>query len=189
MTDTLALEYLFDQVVARFAADSTVAANYFGWREPPKQLGVSGGRTARIVWRPGDPNGSVGAVQSPRGPGATPARPLGDLKELFTVEITAADNTAPENERKQYAACRLLFDAWYRAVYLKAGGSFVVQSANWLRGTGDSPVRRHGATMQVVCTILAKIPDIQYTTAPVDTDAEIESSLEDVDETLTIPAP
>lgn len=190
MVDTLALEYLYDAVVTRFAAESTAAANHFGWREPPRQLGTSGGRGDRIVWTPGDPNGSVGTVQAAREPGHTPDRSIATLAELFTVEITATDTSALKDERKQYAACRLLFDAWWRAVYRSSARGLVsVQSAKWLGGVGESPDRRHGATIQAVCTILAKIPDTPLTPAPADTDAKIASKLLDTSETLDIEAP
>lgn len=162
MAATLALEKLFDDVVAQFAADSTEVPNIFGWRSPSKRAGQQN----RICWVPGDPAGAAGALMGARQPGRNP-RPLDTLLELFTVYIEGRDATSLENELLQYKAARLIFDAWYRAVYLSARTLVAVKSATWMV---DRKARRHGATIRVVCTVQAMIPDEAYTDAAEDDD-------------------
>ncbi len=184
--DTLALRALFNAVVTRFASDSTAAANHFGWREPTRQLGDAGGRGNRIVWVPGDPNGNLGPVVNPREPGKLPHRPIGTLEELFHCQITGYEPSDPELEIDQYETTRLLFDAWWRAVYLYRPNLISLRGSSWIT---EKTTRRRGATIQVVCTILAMIPDAQYQGAPVDTAATIASKLLDVSESIEVPAP
>jgi hypothetical protein len=173
MTDTLAVPYLYNAVVARFAAEGTLVPNSFGWREPAKQKAPP-----VIEWVPGDDsNGAIGDIDAARSPGRLPARPLATLHELVTVYIASVDATAPgdaENEAKQYAATRFLFDAWYRAVYLAMRGQFAIKSAGWVT---DKQVRRRGATIRVLLAVDAMIPDAQLTTAPVDTGASVTTAL------------
>ena len=158
MADTLALEQLFEDVVQRFADEGTEVPNVFGWRTPAAR----GAQQNRICWVPGDPSGAAGAVAGARQPGRNP-RPIATLEELFTVYIEAVDivNQDRENELAQYKAARLLFDAWYRAVYLSSTGRglVAVKSASWM---ADRTTRRHGATLRVVCTVQAMIPDAAY---------------------------
>lgn len=183
MTVVLALETLYDAVRARMDADTlaldptaTPVPQPFGWREPPKRTG-----TMRIVWVPGDDeSGDIGELGPARNPGRNP-RSLGTLRELFTVYIEAADQAAPENERKQYTATRLLFDAWLRAVHLAAHGTFAIESASWVN---DKATRRYGATLRVLATIEAMVPDAPLEIAPVDTRASIAVSELDVTETV-----
>lgn len=175
MAVILALEKLFDDVLQRFVDEGTFGdvpplppvdlslaarANTFGWREPARQ----GGPLARIVWVPGDDGtGSLGEVTAPRYPGRLdPGRPLGTLDELFTVYLSAADTTVPQTlEREQYHATRLLYDAWYRAIYKAAHGTFRIVSQTWVNGTHAGPrqERRFGAAIRVVGGIQAMIPD------------------------------
>lgn len=182
MTDQiiLALPKLYDDVVARFALEGTNVPNVFGWREPAKQL-----VGPRIAWIPGDPAGAAGEIVSARNPGRNP-RPLATLDELFTVEISSADPTKPEDERGQYQATRVLHDAWYRAVYLAARGTFAIQSVAWITTKKE---RRYGTALRVVCTIEAMVPDLPLTAAPVDVHADIEVSELDVTEHLEAPDP
>lgn len=147
---TLALENLFNQVVASFAAESIQATNLFGWRIPTQHP-----YGPRIAWVPGDPSNSAGLSTAPRGPGGNP-RELGMLRELFTVYFTAQDPADPENELVQYHIVRNLHDAWFRAVYHAAHGTFWIRSEGWETKHSE---RRHGATMRVVCEILAPILD------------------------------
>jgi hypothetical protein len=54
VVDTLALEDLYNKVVARFTAEGPIdVLQPFGWREPVRQIPTSQG--GRIVWTPGDP--------------------------------------------------------------------------------------------------------------------------------------
>jgi len=174
MADTLALEHLYTEVVARFTAEGTTAVQTFGWREPAHQLLAP----QRIVWVPGNPSGSVGAIKGARFPGQNP-RPLHTLDELFHVLVSAQDATQPEDELAQYRAARFLFDDWLRAVYLAAHGVVRVEALNWVL---DKNERRHGATILAVCGIEAMIPDTVAGSAPVDTKAVIDTTLLDVTE-------
>lgn len=178
-----ALPVLFDAVVDRFDTDSTAVEMHFGWREPQKYKTAR----ARIVWVPGDEGGNVGEVRPARNPGTgtnggTGPRSLATLAELFTVYISANDPKSPEDEREQYIATRALFDAWYRAVYLAAHGTFAVLSTAWNNSKNE---RRHGAELVCVCWVEAKVPDAPYAIAPVDTEVLITTSLDDVSEVTT----
>lgn len=170
-----ALPALFDAVVAQFSEDCTEVANDFGWREWSKHKRGD----SRIVWIPGDETDSAGEMRPARNPGGNP-RSIGTLGELFQCRIEAFDPSAPENERKQYEATRALYDAWYRAVYLSAHGTFTIESLTWNTSKNE---RRHGASLIVVCEIEALVPDSAYAFAPDDTEAQILTSVEDVTET------
>lgn len=183
MTVVLALETLYDAVRARMDADTlaldpeaTPVPQPFGWREPAKRTG-----TMRIVWIPGDDeSGDLGELGPARNPGRNP-RPLATLRELFTVYLEAADITAPEDERKQYTATRLLFDAWLRAVHLAARGTYTIESAGWVI---EKTTRRYGAAIRVLATIEAMVPDAPLEVAPTDTRAEVDVELLDNTETV-----
>lgn len=177
MADILALERLYNEVTARFKLEGTDAVNLFGWKTPAQKL-VTGNR---ITWVPGDPSGQIGDLAAPKQPGRVP-RSLGTLNELFTCEITAVDRTALENELAQYKAARLLFDAWYRAVYLAARGTFVVKRNEWLI---DKKERRFGATIRVVTIIEGMIPDDAVTLVAPPFTGEIDVTELDVTEVVT----
>ncbi len=181
MAVVLALPYLFDAVVARFAAEAAAASvapvpNIFGRRASAQQIATS----SRIVWMPGDPNNSLGEYAAPKQPGRDP-RPLATLRELFTVELHASDPTKPEDELAQYQAVHELHDAWFRAVYLAARGTVVFGRPERMGGKKE---RQHGEAWRVVCTIDAMIPDAPYTTATI-TGAAIATSELDRTETTT----
>lgn len=147
---TLALENLFNTVQASFVADGIHAVNLFGWRIPTQHP-----YGPRVAWVPGDPSNSVGLTTAPRGPGGNP-RALGMLNELCTVYITAQDPSDPENEQAQYHIVRMLHDAWFRAVYKAAHGTFYIRSEGWETKRSE---RRHGATLRVVFEIQAPVLD------------------------------
>jgi hypothetical protein len=176
MTDTLALEKLYQDVQVQFAQDGTTAVQPFGWRVTAQQVVAP-----RITWQPGDPSGSLGRMDPPRNPGRNP-RPLGTLRELFTCTISAQDPGDPENEAAQYKATRLLFDAWYRAVYLAAVGTFTVERTDWIIEKNE---RRFGTAIRVIGSIQAMIPDAELQGVPVDTRAVIAVSELNVTETQT----
>lgn len=167
MATVLALPLLYEAVVARFAAEVVAPAvpvpQRFGWREPPRKdyTGVGG---SKIIWYPGDPDGLLGEIGAARYPGPRPdlTRSLGTLNEQFTVEIIGfdPDPTKRENELAQYTATRLLFDAWWRAVYLYARDTVSVTASEWMV---DKKERRYGAGIRALCTIQAMIPDAPYT--------------------------
>lgn len=153
MADTLAVERLFGAVSASLADDYAGSVpNVFGWREPARH--VSSGLN-RIAWYPGDPSGNAGTMAPPRNPGRNP-RPLGTLLELFTVVINGVDRAALDDEQAQYKATRLIYDAWFRAVYLAAHGTFTIVSERWLV---DKLERRYGAALEIVCQIQAPVLD------------------------------
>lgn len=181
MSSTFALVRLYEAVVARFAAEGsgpespTEVAQSFGWREEPKQKVTAG----RIVWRPGDATMGLGTFGPPKQPGRVDARPLATLLELFTCTISAVDTSAPTDETKQYTATRALFDAWYRAVYLAARGTFSIVSAEWVTGnpTGSITQARHGGAIRVVVQIDAAILDAPLESVPSDTAAIVTSTM------------
>lgn len=165
----LALPLLFEAVRDRMAADATAqgaipATHFFGWRPPAESSQREQGTWRRVVWTPGD-EGDVGRYRAARQPGRNP-RPLATLDELFTVQLEAADISGAtpteralyqRDELRQYSAARLLLDAWWRAAYLHAGPSLVVQSIEWL---DDKKVAVFGAALKVVCSIEAMVPDL-----------------------------
>lgn len=179
----LALPTLFDAVVARFETDCTVADVLFGWRKPQRHKESR----ARVAWVPGDPSGSVGNIDPPVKSGDKPdQRSLATLRELFTIYIEADDDQFPEDERSQYVATRLLWDAVYRAMYLAAHGTFRITSLDW---NTDKNERRHGAELIAIGWIEAVIPDAPHTIVEPPVDAEITTSLDDVDEVTTTATP
>jgi|SRR5690606_241063 len=189
MATILALEQLFDSVKARFAADGATAlagANRFGWRTPPGQLVPA----TRIEWVPGDPSGVAGELAAPRWPnrGTTPAgatgRPLATLHELFTVYLHGFDAAAPQDERAQWKATRLLYDAWIRAVYLAAHGTVKIRSTAWLINKNEM---RFGATLRVIGAIESMIPDSVPIFAP-EVGAEIASDMLSATEDIVVEA-
>jgi hypothetical protein len=136
------------------------------------------------VWVPGDPQGNAGAIRGAKYPGRNP-RPLLTLAELFYVEITGVFASNPEDELKQYEATRTLYDAWIRAVYKAAHGTFAIVSSNWLI---EHNIKRYGATMRVVCAIEAMIPDSPLAVAA-GTAAALQVSELDVTEEVDIASP
>lgn len=179
MAHTLALTKLFDDVVARFAADAaaevppgTPVPNVFGWKTPGQRPGLK----QRICWVPGD-DGEIGEVGAAKQPGRNP-RSLGTLEELFTVYVESADLSSAsnaENERKQYESARNLFDAWYRAAWLAARQTLTIVSLEWV---GEDFERQRGRAIRVVATIEGMLPDATFESAPVDVHANVTTHLE-----------
>lgn len=178
MAITTALEHVYNAVVARFASEGTAAVNVFGWREPSRQPAALASPIprGRIVWTPGGASGSLGALKSARNPGRDP-RPLATLGELVTCTISAADMAAPEDELAQYRITRLLYDAWFRAIYKAFHGQFAISDQTWIE---DANERRRGAAIRVVVELDAMIADLPATFAPVDTIAAVTTTMLDV---------
>lgn len=151
MAIVFALPHLFDRVAARFAADGLDVPMVFGWRAGSEQ--VQG--LTRIVWTPGDAGGGLGAIGPAHFPGQS-RRALAQLAEACTVDLFAADPLLGADERAQYQAARVLFDALIRAIYLEAHGTFKIVSATW---AGGDRGRRMGASIRVVLTVQAPILD------------------------------
>jgi len=156
----LALPDLYDKVKAFFEEEEPDlgVAFAFGWKAPQRQDAQGGGRGNRIVFVPGDATGALGMVAAVKYPGRNP-RSLATLNELFTVYVWGWDASKEADELAQYTAARLLYDAWYRAMYHVAHGVFQVVSQAWVNPTAT---RGRGAELQVVCTISAVIPDTPY---------------------------
>ena len=162
MTDTLALEQVFNDVRARFASESPGVSVVFGWREPTKQLNQGTGTANRIVFEPGRDK-KAGTYTKPRRPGQNP-RPLKTLVEFATVYVWAYDSDAPNDEMLQWKACRLLHDSVIRAVELSARGAnanlpVVYSDPEWL-GPNE---RRHGAELRFTLQLESQIPDVPLT--------------------------
>lgn len=181
MAIVFALPHLFDRVVARFADEQTVCEQAFGWLAPAEQM--RGLR--RITWTPGDEGGGLGEVGPPKYQGQNPAQ-LATLYELCTVEIQAFDPGNRSNERAQYQVTRELYDAWLRAVWLEAHGTFQVRASKWPAG---DRTRRAGALIRVVLAVQAPVFDTPIPTAPVDTGASIGLHELDVTESIDVPPP
>lgn len=179
----LAVTHIFDEVRARMDSDAAAqdppvapVPQVFGWRKPGQQP-----HAPRIVWVPGDDeSGDVGELGPARNPGGNP-RSLGTLHELVTVYIEAVDTSAPEDERAQYIAARLLFDAWLRAVYLTAHGVYRIEGIRWVNARKE---RRYGAALRVLLSVEAVVPDEPAVLAPSDTKALIDVEELDVTETM-----
>jgi len=145
----LALEDMYDRVQASFADDGINAEHVFGWRTPAQYPGS----LPRCAWVPGD-DGALGELGAPLL--AQDPRPLAQLNELFTVYMSASDPRDIENERAQYHATRFLYEAWFRAAYRAAHGTFRIKSQRWVHKQTD---RSFGATLRVVCEIQAPLVD------------------------------
>lgn len=166
MTDVLALEQLFADLQADFAADGASTVFAFGRKEVTKQINQGPGRANRIVFVPGlYPGGDLGKDLPPRNPGRSP-RSIATLGEVFTVLVWAYDGAAPENEFKQYKAARLLYDDWRAALYRATHadepldaptvGRVSILDQRWVTEKNE---RRFGAEIQIVCVVEAMVPD------------------------------
>lgn len=151
---TLAVTHLVDRVEASMIDAGVVLPHAFGWREPARRDGQS-----RIVYVPGD-DGLLGEVLPARYPGRSP-RPLATIDELVTVYLEGKDAAAPENERAQYTATRLLLDSWLAAVRRTCPGWAYVRECRWV---DDKNLRRHGSTIRAVLVVEAMVPDLEPVT-------------------------
>lgn len=151
MSLVLAYEKLIADVRAEFNEYEVECENLFGWRVPAQHHVGD-----RIVWVPGDQTGDLGEVVAPKWPGRHP-RPLATLGELFTVYITGRPpQEVVEYEEAQYHASRVLFDAWLRAVYRAAHGTFEIKRASWIVNRKE---RRATGAIRVLLALEAKVSD------------------------------
>lgn len=146
------IEGLFAAVESSFLADGYEVDMLFGWRAPAKKKTAA----RRITWVPGDPSGTVGVLGAAKKTAGYMPRSLATLDELFTLEFGAVDHDHPESDAASYRATRLLFDAWYRAAYHAARGTFSIVSTGWETRRNE---RRHGALLRIVIALEAAIPD------------------------------
>lgn len=171
--------------VLTLGAGTVVANDQVSWTQnsPVSPDHVFGWNTAkrsgalRIMWVPGD-DLALGELVAPREPGRNP-RPIFDLEEYFTVLLEAYDPAARTDNRAQYIAARLLFDAWLRAAYLAAPGSFRVLEVAWVPVGGDAGplgiVSQLGATIRATCVIRGVVPDAPLSATPTNTSAVVAS--------------
>lgn len=180
----LAVDVLFDGVVAQFEADRTNVPNLFGWKKPAEQI-VNGNR---VIWVPGDDGSNVGQILPPKSPASDGVRPrwLATLEELFTIVIVASDPAHLEDERAQYRAVRYLYDAWFRAAHLTLHANFRIVSNKW---NTSKKVLPHGAELRTVIAVRSMIPDTVPAVLPVDAVAVIDVHQLDLTETITAPIP
>lgn len=161
--DTLALEKLYLDIVARFTTEAPSVEILFGWREPAKQLNQGTGRANRVCIVPGI-DGKAGSYDGAKRPGRNP-RPLATFNESATVYVWAYDASGPNDELKQWKACRLLHDAVIRALELstrsETGANVQLEYSDpeWLGPTE----RRFGAELRFVLDVESMIPDSPYT--------------------------
>lgn len=164
-----AVENAFERVTARFVTEGVTVPNLFGWTTPEKQP-VPGAHTRRICWVPGDPSGSaVVALEAPKTDAKVFPRSLATIVEVVRVYIFAANKALPESDRAQYNATRLLFDAWYRAMYLECRGTFAVKSVLWETSKKE---RRHGACLVVTLHMHSPVTDEPYEDDPLVADVQ-----------------
>jgi len=153
----LALQILYDRVVALLAEELPHVNVVFGWLEPAKLLNKSTAGAARVCFVPGDSSDSVGRITAPKWPGRNP-RPIFTLEENFRVLVWAVDKRpeAISSERAQVVATRLLLDEVLRALKKSDVGGLVVKSATWVKHQTE---RQFGMEIELNCMIEAKIPD------------------------------
>jgi hypothetical protein len=115
---------------------------------------------------PGAQRGRFGAHEVARKPGRDP-RPLATRLEYFTFFIWAYDESDPTNERVQWRAARLLYDAFDRAVYLvtHADGDTGPGPVSWISEDWnlEKVERGFGAEIIVSGSIEAMVPDEKFT--------------------------
>jgi hypothetical protein len=164
----LAVELLYDGIIAQltddFSPEPCPIVFGFGFREPAMQSEGVGGAN-RIVFVPGDRGARFARDLPPRNPGRDP-RSLGTKDEFVTVHIWAADATDLTNERLQYRACRLLYDAFFRAVYLvsHSDGDVGVGPVSFVDESWDADhiERGYGYVIIAVLSVAAMVPDVKY---------------------------
>lgn len=175
MGNVLALDLLFDGIVAVFAADAAPNPSrvsiVFGWREVAKQINQGPGGANRIVIHPGLPGektGRFGSHMPVHKPGRNP-RSLATRIEIFTAYIWAVDGTDEttlRNERAQWRAARMLYDAFDRAAYLvtHTDGDVGVGPVTWLAEDWnlDKSERGYGAEVIVSGAVESMVPDTAF---------------------------
>lgn len=150
--------YVYEQVVALFAARagcSDIIFN-FGWREQNKR--VEGNVRSRVTFVPGDPSGKLGKLNMAKypGPGAEAPRNLGSLDELITIYCYAMDRDNPEDELLNYNATRLLWDDVYAALWRVYHGHFSIDDIAYSHKALE---RRSGCEIRAIIKAIAPIPD------------------------------
>lgn len=162
MATVLALELVYEAVVARFDLEAPTVEIRFGAREVGKA--INRGPTARVVFEPGV-DGKAGDYVRARAPGRNP-RPLATLLETATVYCWAYDPTAPRDELAQYRAARLLHDGVIRAIEkaMRTAAIANLGAAPFSDPEWVDPSIEHssGAEIKFTLTLEAMIPDEAY---------------------------
>lgn len=183
MSGELAVERLVRLVRERFELEGPHVPVLFGAQKVRQKLEPGN----RVIWVPGDDEtGDLGSFGPARHPGRNP-RPLGTLHEIVTVYLVATDTGSLTSEEAQYRAGRLLWDAWYRAVYLAAHGTFEILRARWEIRRKERPF---GSAIRVLLAVQSMVPDEPVPEIATGVGAEISPSLADTpDPTIVIPLP
>lgn len=176
----LAVELLYDGIIAQltddFSPEPCPIYFGFGFREVAMQSEGVGGAN-RIVLVPGDRSARFASDLPVRNPGRDP-RSLGTKGEYVTFHIWGADPSDLTNERLQYRAARLLYDAFYRAVYLvsHSDGDVGVGPVSFVdeQWDADHIERGYGYVIIVVLSVAAMVPDVKYESDVVTATATVE---------------
>lgn len=168
MSDEHVWVQLFRGVAKRLADDGLTVECSFGLRTPMAQPGAAGLR-ARLCFVPGDDSGTsdAGKLVPTQSPGQLPTRALATFAEVFTVYVEAVDastSAARSSDLAQYAACRTLWEAFWRAFHYSAyeepsarvGGRFQLLKAQWL---ADRRVMPQGACVRLLIAVPIQFPD------------------------------
>lgn len=153
---------IFDDMVALFAEEATLARVVFGGREPTKQTNQGPGRAARVCFVPKD--GAIGPVHLP---GRNP-KPLMTHVERFDIYVWGFDASAPNDESKQYKATVALLHAVLRSIRLSSTRAV----ASDVKPVGDVIERRFGHEVVFTLSGPNDVLDTPYATAPDDTAAD-----------------
>lgn len=159
-------EQLVDDVTAFFLAHNVRAAVVEGWRERQKQNNQGPGGAARVVFTPGDEDGSCGELslehlragevsiydQSMPPNVVAKARRLRMWAQTLVVSVWAHDDTKSSDERAQIEAVRQLFSWTVRAVQASPAGAANAQwgKIRWASGekTQTPTELRNGAELR-----------------------------------------
>jgi hypothetical protein len=154
MATILALQDLYDRVVADFANKAPSVVFNFGSRSIPRAATTTSG-TIDIV--PGDESGNIGSFVMPREVGSSP-RHLYDILENFTVYVRGFDLDR-ENQLKQYAATMLLAQSLIASARDAVPGNVQFTGWKWNLAHGE---RRTAEQIIISCVLRSPIPDFQF---------------------------
>lgn len=166
MAAELAIDILWEGLVANLAADGNTAKVLFGARALTATRAAPVEAQNRVVVVPGDEKGALGeygpATKPRLGIGALTPRTLATLKEVFRVYVWAIDRSVadgqPDYERAQYRAARFLHDQVYRAIFNCRAGTVQAQMTK-PQVVVNTTERRAGCELVFWLVLTAKIPD------------------------------